>query len=356
MPADKDGKTEKPTPKKLQDARKKGQVPKSQDLSSAISFGLFTLAFTALTTYVLQRGYVFLQESLRFASNPESAVHELPAIGMRALIWLLVLAAPFLAIAFFTGVVGNMVQVGFLFTTESLKPSFSKINPISGFKNIFGKKALFGLLKNLMKLSIVVGFMLYTIYQSAPIILNSGNVGVENIFPLMIELVSSLAIQLAVFLAILGVADYAYQRYDHKKNLMMSMQEIKDEHKDMEGDPQVKSQRKAMYKDMLSGNIKDVSDATALLVNPTHFAIAIRYDASRDQVPIVLVKGQDHIALKMKEIAGESSVPIIENKPLARAMYKQVEPMDPIPADMYQAIAEILALILQAEENKKNKI
>jgi len=356
MPADKDGKTEKPTPKKLNEARKKGQVPKSQDLSSAISFGLFTLSFAPLATYVLHRGYIFLQESLRFGADPSSVVHELPAIGMRAIIWFLVLAGPFLAIAFFTGVVGNMAQVGFLLTTEPLKPSFSKINPISGFKNIVGKKALFGLVKNLMKLFIVVGFTLHTIYESAVIILNSGTVGFMGIFPLMIDLVSSLAIQLAAFLAILGILDYAYQRYDHKKNLMMSMQEIKDEYKEMEGDPQVKSQRKAMYKNMLSGNIKDVSDATVLLVNPTHFAIAIRYDASRDQVPIVLVKGQDHIALKMKEIAGESSVPIIENKPLARAMYKQVEPMDPIPVDMYQAIAEILALIMQAEENKKNKI
>ncbi|GAB2491290.1 hypothetical protein GCM10008929_14290 [Alkalibacterium psychrotolerans] len=356
MPADKDGKTEKPTPKKLREARKKGQVPKSQDLSSAISFGLFTLSFTALAMFVLQRSYVFMQESLRFGANPISVAHELPAIGMRAIIWFLVLASPFLAIAFFTGVVGNMIQVGFLLTKEPLKPSFSKINPISGFKNIFGKKALFGLLKNLMKLFIVVGFTLYTIYQSAVIILNAGNVGVVNIFPLMIELVSSLAIQLAVFLAILGAVDYVYQRYDHKKNLMMSMQEIKDEYKEMEGDPQIKSQRKAMYKDMVSGNISDVSEATVLITNPTHFAIAIRYDASKDQVPIVLVKGQDYMALKMREMAGEESIPIIENKPLARALYKQVEPMDPIPSEMYQAIAEILALILQAEENKKKKI
>ena len=356
MSADKDGKTEKPSPKKLSDARKKGQVPKSQDLSSAISFGLFTLGFSALAMYVIQRGYVFIQESLRFSSDPASVVHDLPAIGMRAVIWFLVLAAPFLALAFFTGVVGNMIQVGFLSTTEPLKPSLSKINPVSGFKNMFGKKALFGLLKNLVKLGIVVGIMLDTIEQSSVIILNAGNVGIMNILPLMIEIVGSLIIQLAVFLVVLGVADYAYQRYDHKKNLMMSMQEVKDEYKEMEGDPQVKSQRKAMYKDMLSGNISDVSDATVLLTNPTHFAIAIRYDASKDQVPVVLVKGQDFMALKMREIAGEASVPIIENKPLARALYKQVEPMDPIPPDMYQAIAEILALVLQAEENKKNKI
>lgn len=356
MAADKDGKTEKPTPKKLREARKKGQVPKSQDLSSALSFGLFALSFTFLAMYVLQRAYVFMQSSLRMGSKPDTVMHELPAVGMEAIIWFLILSAPFLAIAFFTGIIGNMVQVGFLFTKEPLKPSLNKINPVSGFKNIFGKKAVFGLAKNLMKLFIVVGFTVYTLYQSALVILNAGQVGIPAIFPLMIELVSQLAFQLAVFLAVLGVLDYVYQRYDHQKNLMMSMQEIKDEYKEMEGDPQIKSQRKARYRDMLAGNIQDVAEATVLITNPTHFAVAIRYDKNKDQVPVVLVKGQDLMALKMRELAGEQEVPIIENKPLARALYKQVEPMDPVPTELYQAIAEILALIFQAEEARKYKI
>lgn len=215
---------------------------------------------------------------------------------------------------------------------------------------------MFGLVKNLMKMFIVVGFTLYTIWQSAQILLKAGNVGLYAIFPLVIDLVSSLAFRLALFLAVLGVADYFYQRYDHKKKLMMSMQDIKDEYKEMEGDPQVKSQRKALYKNMLAGNIKDVLDSTVMITNPTHFAIAIRYDQSKDQVPIVLVKGQDHVALRMKEMARAEDIPIIENRPLARALYKEVNPMDPIPAEMYQAIAEILALIYQAEQSKKHRI
>lgn len=353
--AEKDGKTEKPTPKKLREARKKGQVPKSQDLSSAVSFGLFALALTALSSYVIQRSYIFLQHALRF-EDPMTAVHNLSSIGTQAMIWFLVLAAPFLGIAFLTGVIGNMVQVGFLFSGESLKPSLNKINPISGFKNIFGKKALFGLVKNIFKLVIVIGFTYSTLQDSAVLILNSGRVGTSALFPLVIELISSLAISLALFLFVLGIVDYVYQRYEHKKNLMMSMQDIKDEYKEMEGDPQVKSQRKAMYRNMLSGNLNDVKEATVLITNPTHFAIAIRYDQSKDHVPIVLAKGQDLMALKMRELAKESDVPMIENKPLARALYKEVEPMDPIPADMYQAIAEILALIFQAEKRRKHKI
>lgn len=354
--SEKDGKTEKPTPKKLREARRKGQVPKSQDLSSALSFGFFALSLTALATYVLDRAFVFFKNMLQFGPDPAASMKELSAIGMQGMTWFVILAAPFLVIAFITGIFGNMIQVGFLFTTESMKPSFSKINPVSGFKNIFGKKAVFGLVKNLMKMFIVVGFTLYTIWQSAQILLKAGNVGLYAIFPLVIDLVSSLAFRLALFLAVLGVADYFYQRYDHKKKLMMSMQDIKDEYKEMEGDPQVKSQRKALYKNMLAGNIKDVLDSTVMITNPTHFAIAIRYDQSKDQVPIVLVKGQDHVALRMKEMARAEDIPIIENRPLARALYKEVNPMDPIPAEMYQAIAEILALIYQAEQSKKHRI
>lgn len=353
--ADKDGKTEKATPKKLREARKKGQIPKSQDLSSALSFGLFTFGLTALATYVLNNSLVYLKQMLRF-EDPDTMLSSLSGIGMNALIWFLILAAPFLGIAFLTGVIGNMVQVGFLFSAEFIKPSLEKLNPINGFKNIFGKKALFGLVKNILKLVIVVGFTISTLSNSVTLIMNSGSVGIRVLFPLVLELIYGLASRLALFLALLGIVDYVYQRHDHKKNLMMSMQEIKDEYKEMEGDPQVKSQRKAMYRNMLSGNLSDVKEATVLITNPTHFAIAIRYVQTKDQVPIVLAKGQDFMALKMRELAKETKVPMIENKPLARALYKQVEPMDPIPSDHYQAIAEILALIFQAEERKKDKI
>ncbi|WP_208558977.1 flagellar biosynthesis protein FlhB [Marinilactibacillus kalidii] len=354
--AEKDGKTEKPTPKKLQDARKKGQVPKSQDLSSALSFVSFALAFTALSTYVFQRTFVFLHNMLKLGFSVDNIQNELGSIGITSMMYLIVISAPFLIIAFITGVVGNLVQVGFMFSGEALKPSLKKINPISGFKNIFGKKAVFGLIKNLSKLFIVVGFTLLTLKDSAVLIMNSGNIGTPRIFTFMIGTVSRLCFILAIFLAILGVGDYIFQRYTHKKELMMSMQEIKDEYKEMEGDPQVKAQRKARYRELLSGKISDVDEATVIITNPTHFAIAIRYDQSKDEVPVVLAKGQDIMAQRMKERAKEKEVPMIENRPLARALYKDVEAGSPVPMELYQAIAEILALIFQAEKMKKHKI
>lgn len=354
--AEKDGKTEKPTPKKLRDARKKGQVPKSQDLSSALSFVTFALAFTALTTYVLQRAFVILQNMLRGGFKIQNIENELGSIGTQAMGFFFLLAAPFLIIAFLSALIGNLAQVGFLFTGEPLKPSLKKINPISGFKNIFGKKAVFGLFKNLAKLAIVVGFTLYILWDSALMIMNAGSVGTEHIFPLMIGLVTKLAFGLAVFLAILGVGDFIFQRYTHKKELMMSMQEIKDEYKEMEGDPQMKSQRKARYRELMNGKVSDVDQATVVITNPTHFAIAIRYDQTIDEVPVVLAKGQDHLAQRMKERAKEHDIPMIENRPLARALYKDVNAGDPVPIELYEAIAEILALIFQAEKRKKHKI
>lgn len=354
--SDKDGKTEKPTPKKLRDARKKGQIPKSQDLSAALSFGIFALAFTFLTTYVFQRSFVLLQNMLRSGFDIQNIHNELGSIGTQAMMYFLILSAPFLIIAFLTAYLGNLAQVGFMLTGDPLKPSLKKLNPISGFKNIFGKKAAFGLFKNLAKLFIVVGFTFYTLRKSALLIMNTGRIGTANIFPFMIGMVSNLAFGLAVFLAVLGVADFVFQRYTHNKELMMSMQEIKDEYKQMEGDPQVKSQRKALYREMLSGKISDVDDATVVITNPTHFAIAIRYDQKVDDVPIVLAKGQDLMALRMKERAKEKDVPMIENRPLARALYKDVNPGEPVPMELYQAIAEILALVFQAEKRNKNKI
>lgn len=354
--SEKDGKTEKPTAKKLRDAKKKGQVPKSQDLSSALSFGSFALAFTALSTYVFQRSFVFLHNMLHIGFNVDNIQNELGNIGLQAMLYFLVLSAPFLIIAFLTAVIGNLVQVGFMFTAEPMKPSLKKLNPISGFKNIFGKKAAFGLIKNLLKLFIVIGFTLLTLQDSANMIMNAGRIGTPRIFTFMISTVSRLAFVLAIFLAVLGVGDYLFQRYTHKKELMMSMQEIKDEFKDMEGDPQVKAQRKARYRELLSGKISDVDEATVVITNPTHFAIAIRYDQTKDDVPVVLAKGQDIMAQRMKERAKEHDVPMIENRPLARALYKDVEPGDPVPMELYQAIAEILALIFQAEKLKKNKI
>lgn len=357
--SEQDGKTEKPTPKRLSDARKKGQIPKSQDLSSALSFAIFAFLLTVILTYTLEYAFVFFKNSFSMEfGNINNIENNLNAIGMQAIMYFLVLVGPALLIAFISGILGNLVQVGFILVSDSLKPSFDKMNPVSNIKNIFGKQAIFGLLKNILKMGIV----LYIAYSSAQEaiypILNLSNVGTERLFFIVIELARSIGIKISIFLIVVGLADYMYQRYEHTNKLKMTKQEIKDEYKEMEGDPQVKSERKQRYQEMLSGNIKDVEDATVIITNPTHLAIAVRYnrEENQDEVPIVLVKGADHMAQKIRERANEANIPMIENKPVARALYKTADAGDPIPMDLYQAVAEILALIFQLEESKKHKI
>lgn len=357
--SDKDGKTEKPTSKRLSDARKKGQIPKSQDLSSALSFAIFAFLLTMILTYTLEYSFVFFKNFFTIKLvNIVNIEKNLNAIGMQAIMWFFILVSPALIIAFVSGLIGNLVQVGFILVPDSLKPSFDKMNPVTNIKNIFGKQALFGLLKNILKMTVV----LYITYSSAKETLYSvislSRVGTERLFYIVVELARAIGIKISIFLVVVGIADYVYQRYEHTNRLKMTKQEIKDEYKEMEGDPQVKGERKQRYHEMMSGSIQDVEDATVIITNPTHLAVAVRYQRgeNQDEVPIVLVKGADHMAQKIKERAKEAEVPIIENKPVARALYKTAGVGDPIPMDMYQAVAEILALIFQLEESKKHKI
>lgn len=356
--SDKDGKTEKATPKKLSDAKKKGQIPKSQDLSSAISFAVFAFLLTQILTYTLEFSYVFFRNYFSSGFNLTNIQNDISSLGINVVLFFLLLVGPALILAFFSAYIGNLVQVGFVFISESLKPSLDKLNPVSNLKNIFGKQALFGLLKNIAKMTVVI----YIVYSSADTligpILHLSNVGTEKIFYIIIELARSVGLKISIFLVVIGIADYAFQRYQHTSQLKMTKQEIKDEYKMMEGDPQIKQQRKQMHHDMINGNIRDVADATVVITNPTHLAIAIRYarGGEEDEVPTVLVKGADIMAEKMKELAKEADIPMVENVPVARHLYKNVEAGQPIPMEMYQAVAEILALIFQLEESKKHKI
>ena len=356
--SDKDGKTEKATPKRLSDAKKKGQIPKSQDLSSAISFAVFAFLLTQILTYTLEFSYVFFRNYFSNGFNLTNIQNDISSLGLNVIFFFLLLVGPALILAFASAYIGNLVQVGFVFVSESLKPSFDKLNPVSNLKNIFGKQALFGLLKNIAKMTVVI----YIVYSSADTligpVLHLSNVGTEKIFYIIIELARSVGLKISLFLVVIGVADYAFQRYQHTSQLKMTKQEVKDEYKEMEGDPQIKQQRKQRHHDMINGNINDVTDATVVITNPTHLAIAIRYarDGEGDEVPTVLVKGADIMAEKMKELAKEANIPMVENVPVARHLYKHVEAGQPIPMEMYQAVAEILALIFQLEESKKYKI
>lgn len=356
--SEKDGKTEKPTSKRQNDAKKKGQIPKSQDLTSAISFAIFAFLLTQILSYTLEHSYTFFRNYFSRGFNYSTLENDMSHIGINLVIVFLLLVGPALILAFASAYVGNLLQVGFVFISESLKPSLDKLNPINNLKNIFGKEALFGLIKNIAKMTIVIFIVYSSIDEFIGPVLHLSNVGTERIFYIVVDLAKSVGLKIAMFLLVLGITDYAFQRYQHNTRLKMTKQEIKDEFKEMEGDPQIKQQRKQRHREMINGNIQDVADATVIITNPTHISIAIRYErnAEDDEVPIVLVKGADIMAAKIKEIAKEADIPMVENVPVARHLYKHVEAGQPIPMEMYQAVAEILALIFQLEESKKHKI
>ncbi|WP_313119068.1 flagellar biosynthesis protein FlhB [Proteiniclasticum ruminis] len=354
MAEDKHSKTEQATPKRLRDSRKKGQVSKSGDLNSALSFLLFALILGALGDYLYKNARTFMQFTLSSTLGQELGPANAGTYLSELLLQVLLIFLPFGLVAVLIGILSNVMQVGFLFTVEPLKPDFKRLNPLQGAKNIFSKKALFTLFKSLMKLFIVV-YLTYTgLQEFMKPLLNLGGVGLEKMFSFFIEVTRTLSINIAAFMLVLALIDFVFERKEYKKNLMMTKHEIKEEYKQMEGDPKIKQKRQQIQRQMsMARTMQSVEASTVLITNPTHIAIALRYEQGKDDAPVVMAKGLDYKAMKMKELAKEKKIPIIENKPLARSMYYKVEPGSSVPVEMYQAVAEILALVFTMNRKKK---
>ncbi len=258
-----------------------------------------------------------------------------------------IIAMPVLLTVMAAGVLANYVQVGFLFTLEPLKPTFAKINPLSGLKNMFSTKKLFELIKNIIKMT-VIGIYGYKVVKSnyndlVGTIFSGFNSG----FFLILKISYEFVLNVAIALFIISIIDYFYQRWEHDKSLKMSKQEIKEEYKQTEGSPEVKSRLRAMRREILKRKmIQNVPQATVVITNPTHISVALKYEEGMS-APIVIAKGTDKVAFRIREIAKENGIPIVENKPLARAMYQSVEIEEAIPEEFYQAVAEILSAIFR---------
>lgn len=355
--ADKESRTEEATPKRIRDAKKKGQVAKSGDLSSAVSLFVFTMLIGVLGQYVISNGLRFMKRSFQIDYSIDVTGSYAGTMLINSVIQYALFLFPFAIIAVVIGITVNLIQTGFIFTIEPLKPDFKRLNPIEGFKNIVSQKAAFNLVKNILKL-VLVFYMTYdNLKESINHILNSGNIGSEKLFYFIMDLLKSLSFNIAIVMFALAIIDYIFQRREYKKNLKMSKQDIKDEYKEMEGNPQMKAARQQRQKQIAMGRMMtDIPTSTVVITNPTHIAVVLRYDAEKDQAPMVTAKGADYIAEKIKEIAKKNNIPIMENKPLARAMYKKVEIGEPVPIDLYKAIAEILAIVYQMKEKRRKKI
>jgi len=343
-------KTEKPTPKKRQDARKKGEVAKSRELPAVAVLMAGIVALAASGSYMSSRMRITMEKIFtQITVNDFDAVDAM-ALGREVVGSFFLTLAPFLATVFVAAVFSNIVQVGFMVTGESIKPKLSKLNPIKGFSRLVSMQSLMEFCKSLLKLAIVggVGYVVIKKELSGLPALVDMEIGSIMIYILLTTLKISLVCALAMVLLV--AADYAFQKWQFEKRIKMTKQEIKDEMKRTEGDPMVKSRIKSIQMEMAKKRMmQDVPEADVVITNPTHFAVAVSYDSSMN-APRVLAKGAGEIARKIKKIATEHDVPIVENKPLARSLYAMVAVGGEIPGDLYQAVAEVLAYIYKLRQ------
>lgn len=346
-------KTEPATSKKLSDARSEGQVCRSRELDQAIMLvGLFlTLKIT-----VASMGSTFLEVfSVVYNKIPETeAAKELTTTVVMSYIQhvalqSLKLAGPFFAAGFLIAFLSNLVQVKWKVSTKPLKPRLDKFNPANGFKRMFSKDSLFELLKSVVKI-IMIAVIAYTSIRShAEEIFLMYHITLNQAIAQIGSIVIDVGLKIAYVYCVVGAVDYVYQRHKFNEDMKMTKQEVKDEMKNSEGDPQIKGkQRQRMQEASRRRMMQNVPQADVVITNPTHYAVALKYDAGTGMAPVLVAKGADLIAQRIKEIAKENKVEIVENKPLARMIYTNVEIGHEIPPELYQAVAEILAAVYRA--------
>lgn len=348
-----DDKTEEATPKKKSEARKKGQIPKSKEVNLAVTLVTSTIILVTLGGYVGNSLKNIMLAYLSSDSYTNIDYNSLKNIIFIATYRIAITVLPFIIPIMILGVASNLLQTGFLVTTEPLMPKLSKINPISGFKRIFSMRTVTELIKDVAIVT-VLGYIGYKFvkdnYQS---IINMLYVEIGAVPVLFGKLVINIFFKISIIMLIISLVDYLYQRYQYNKELRMTKQEIKEEFKQDEGDPQIKQKIRQRQREMAKRRMmQDVPKATVVVTNPTHVAVALKYEEGEGSAPLVVAKGMDAVALKIKEIAKENDVPIIENRSLARLIYNEVEIGMEIPVDMYMTVAEILALVYKLKKKK----
>ena len=340
-------KTEVPTEKKRRESREEGQVAFSKELSSAALLAGIVLTLVATSPIILDAMRQLMSQIFRdLAQRKELSIDIIFTLSGEILSIILPAFAPFAAVIIFTGIFASVLQVGVQITFKAISPKFNKISPLTGLKRLFSSQSLADFLKSMAKL-IIVGFVGYLTYIDKITELNGLSVSTpEFILIYNFTVVAEVAGKIVLALVAIAIFDYFYQRWHHEQQLMMTKQEVKDETKQTEGDPQLKARIRQIQREMSNARMmQEVPKADAVIVNPTHFSVAILYDRDVMSAPEVIAKGADHLALRMRTVARENNVPILERPELARDLYANVEIGDDIPERFYKAIAEILAFV-----------
>lgn len=349
-------KTEEPTAKKIEDSRKEGQVAKSKEISSAAMLLALFLCLRIWISFVSNRLLeVFSYYWSRIGDILSEELNDvrLWQIMLSVITYIAITIAPFAIVAFVVAFISQKVQIKWMVTSKPLQPKLNKINPISGFKRMFSKQSMFELLISLVKIIIFSAVAFSVIKDNAGIFVTAYDLRIEDCLGILFDLIMELGIKISLVYLVISLGDLIFQRWKHKKDLRMSKQEVKDEYKNQEGDPKVKSQqRQRMQQAARRRMMQSVPEADVVITNPTHFAVALKYDNMVNTAPIVVAKGADYLAFKIRDLAKENDVEIVEDKPLARILYANVEVGDAIPPELYQAVAEVLAYVYKL----KNKV
>ncbi|MBW1792500.1 MAG: flagellar biosynthesis protein FlhB, partial [Deltaproteobacteria bacterium] len=339
-------KTEQPTAHRLSEGRKKGDVAKSMEIPSAAVLLLGLLSIYLMGQYLLGNLLLILRHYLPNLHVIEITPGNITTLTREAMMFSAMVVGPLMAVVLVTALLSNYAQVGFLFTTEKIAPKFEKIDPIQGLKKIFSMQTLANSIKSIAKLCIV-GIISYL-----EVVKN-----LDKIIPLMDQEPYAILVfyarisfwiflKAAVIIALLAAADYAFQRWQFMKKMKMTKQEVKEEAKMTEGDPMVKGRIRSIQMEMARKRMMaEVPKADVVITNPTRLAVALSYDSETMSAPLVTAKGAGLIAKRIKEIARENNIPVIEDKPLARALFQHVEINNPVPDNLYQAVAEVLAYV-----------
>jgi len=344
-------KTEKATPRRRQKAREEGQVARSQDIPIATTLFILFIAFLFYLPFAYKYIIGYLKYS--FANSFVISTEMFSNFLLFSLKVMAILLAPILIILFLTGIISNVAQFGFLFTTKPLTPKFDRFNIISGLKRIFSLHTAFETVRNLLKLSVAFVISYFLINFLLEGIFRTGFIPVEGQMLLMIKYILIIIFTFAIFSIPIAIIDFAYRKWEYEESIKMTKQEVKEEIKSYEGNPIIKSAIKRKQRELaLRRMMADVAKADVVITNPEHFAIALKYERGKDEAPKVVGKGIDNIAQKIKEVAKENNIPIIEDPPLARGLYESAEIGDYIPEKFYKAIAKIFAMLYKKKNIK----
>ena len=352
-------KTEEATPKKIEESRKEGTVAKSKELVNAVGIlALFLILKFGVRFYgvrlveIFDKYWKMLDWNLLDQFDVPKVMSLLNEIAKDTLM----ISAPFLIGGFVVAFLVTKMQFKWKVTAKPMQPKFSKINPISGFKRMFSARALFELLKAVVQV-LLIAYVAYSVLKSN---MNDlyllYDITIQQALALMMDIIWTLGIRITMVMLVIGIVDYMYQRYKYKQDLKMTKQEVKDEFKNTEGDPQIKGQQKQKMRQASQRRMMaSVPEADVVITNPTHFAVALKYDAEQHSAPVVTAKGTDFLANKIKETARDHGVEIVENKALARMLYYNVDVDKEIPPELYKAVADILAYVYSLKRQDRKQ-